>query len=100
MEDMNFSPFVDLSKKTDEELNIDIGRLNAMMNYYYATGHAYLTEQLRTWKDGYYEEINNRQEKKALEREKKNNIIFDNSDESNKKEMDKQKTNKTTMIQD
>ena len=89
--DMNFSPFSDLSKKSDEELNVDIGRLNAMMNYYYATGHAYLTDQLRTWREGYYEEISNRQERKAREKEKNDPIIFDNSDEANQKEMEKLK---------
>lgn len=80
----DFSPFLDCSKLSDDEIFDKISKLNSRINYYNDSAYAYLVPQLQEWKDGYLDELHTRAEKRAADKAKskgQSNVIFDNSTE-------------------
>ena len=100
----DFNPFGDYSKLSDDELLEQVARLNERISYYYWTNYNYLVPQLQEWRDLRMDLIQERAEKRRLEKaklKKDSNIIFDNSTEvmdEEKEKADKEKTEKDKLL--
>jgi ferritin-like protein len=93
MQPPDFSPFVDFTKLTDDEIIERMTKANNMIAYYYWTPYNYLVPQLQGWRDSCMEELKTRAEKRRKDKirnKDNNNVVFDNSEE----EMDRLKKEK------
>lgn len=80
----DFNVFGDFSKLSDEAIMEQVNKLNEQIAYYYMTEYSYLVPQLQEWRDMRMDAIDERVEKRRLEKaklKKNSHIIFDNSDE-------------------
>jgi hypothetical protein len=81
---VEFSPYVDFSKLTDEEIFDRLNKLSSMISYYYWSPYNYLVPQLQGWQEGCREELRQRSEKRKRDKIKNKegiNVVFDNSEE-------------------
>lgn len=89
----DFSPFVDFSKLTDDEIIERLSKINNMIAYYYWSNYTYLVPQLQGWQESAREELRLRAEKRRRDKakNKQNNTVFDNSEEELEKAKNKDK---------
>lgn len=90
-----FNPLLDLSKKTSEELNDGINKLNERIAYFEDSDYSYLSQQLSMWRELYYQEISNRAMEQARAKESKDIIIFDTEPPEEKSKEDESKSKNT-----
>ena len=81
----DFNPFLNLVEKNDEDLMNDLTRIYSMLSHYNQMGNGALVSQLQIYRDTYINELQNRAEKKSADKENKNKVIIDTSDEANEK---------------
>src|ERR1019366_10430078 len=80
----DFNVFGDFSKLSDDAVYEQISKLNEMIAYYYMTEYSYLVPQLQEWRDMRMDAVDERVEKRRLDKaklKKDSHILFDNSDE-------------------
>ena len=63
----------------------DLTRIYSMLSHYNQMGNGALVSQLQIYRDTYINELQNRAEKKSADKENKNKVIIDTSDEANEK---------------
>lgn len=80
-----FDPFLDLTKKSDEDLLDGLSRVHSMIGHYHTMGNSLLIGQLQAWKEVYLNEMQSRAYKKQVEKANKNPVAIDTSDEANEK---------------
>ena len=81
----DFNPFLNLVEKNDEDLMNDLTRIYSMLSHYNQMGNGALVSQLQIYRDTYINELQNRAEKKSADKDNKNKVIIDTSDEANEK---------------